>query len=129
MTEMPSSITYSSVVLRDSVRVMFLVVALNDLLVWMTDVGNAYLNAAPTEKIYTTAGPEFGQEDEGKTVIIVRTLYGLKSSGAVIYSSTRGFQASQFFGVVFVWASLLGLDFLICLYNPSYNRYLLYFLQ
>ncbi len=41
-----------------------------------------YLNAALREKIYTTARPEFGPEDEGKTVIIVRALYDLKSSGA-----------------------------------------------
>jgi len=82
MTETPSSITYSSVVSRDSVRIMFLVAALNDLDIWMSDVGNAYLNAAPREKIYTTAGPEFGPEDAGKTIIIVRALYGLKSSGA-----------------------------------------------
>jgi len=26
----------------------------------MSDVENAYLNAAPREKIYTTAGPAFG---------------------------------------------------------------------
>jgi len=37
----------------------------------MSDIGNAYLNAAPRDKIYTIAGPEFGQEDESKTVIIV----------------------------------------------------------
>jgi hypothetical protein len=31
--------------------------------------------------VYTTAGPEFGAELEGKPVLIVRALYGLKSSG------------------------------------------------
>ncbi len=82
MTEAPNSITYSSVVSRDSVRIMFLIAALNELDIWMSDVGNAYLNAQPREKIYTYAGPEFGPQDEGKMVIIVRALYGLKSSGA-----------------------------------------------
>lgn len=48
---------------------------------WLANIGNAYLNAECREKIYMTAGPEFGS-DEGKTVIIVRALYGLKSSGA-----------------------------------------------
>ena len=48
----------------------------------MFDVGYAYLNAATTEKLYTIAGKEFGPEDEGKTMIISRALYGLKSSGA-----------------------------------------------
>jgi hypothetical protein len=47
----------------------------------MADIGNAYLNASTEEKVYAIAGPEFG-EDEGKLAIIVRALYGLKSSGA-----------------------------------------------
>ena len=33
------------------------------------------------KKVYTIAGPEFG-EDEGKIALIVRALYGLKGSGA-----------------------------------------------
>jgi Reverse transcriptase (RNA-dependent DNA polymerase) len=45
------------------------------------DVGTAFLNAKTSEKVYAIAGKEFG-EDEGKTVIIVRALYRLKSSGA-----------------------------------------------
>jgi len=48
----------------------------------MSDVGNAYLNASPREKVYFVAGKEFGGEDEGKVAVIVRALYGLKSSGA-----------------------------------------------
>jgi hypothetical protein len=27
-----------------------------------TDIGSAYLNATPREKVYTTARPEFGAE-------------------------------------------------------------------
>jgi hypothetical protein len=46
------------------------------------DIGNAYLNADTKEIVYTTAGPEFGAELEGRQVIIIKTLYGLKSSGA-----------------------------------------------
>jgi Reverse transcriptase (RNA-dependent DNA polymerase) len=48
----------------------------------MFNVGNAYLNAATSEKLYTTAGKEFGAEEEGTLMIIRRALYGLKSSGA-----------------------------------------------
>ena len=40
-----------------------------------------YLNAPCREKIWTLAGPEF-DEDEGEVMIVVRALYGLKSSGA-----------------------------------------------
>ena len=45
LTEPPASITYSSVVSRDSVRLAFLIAALNDLEIVSCDVGNAYLNA------------------------------------------------------------------------------------
>jgi hypothetical protein len=60
MTNPPTSITYSSVVSRDSVRIAFLLAALNDVDLLATDIGNAYLNAPAREKVYTTAGPEFG---------------------------------------------------------------------
>ena len=80
-TSSPSSITYSSVVSRDSVRIAFLVAALNDLTLVAADIGNAYLNAPNKEKIYTVAGPEFG-EDQGTVYLVTRALYGLKSAGA-----------------------------------------------
>lgn len=81
MTETPTSLTYSSVVSRDSVRVAFLYAALNDLDVMSCDVSNAYLNAPCREKIWFVAGPEFGSR-QGQVVKVVRALYGLKSSGA-----------------------------------------------
>jgi hypothetical protein len=74
--------TYSSVVLRDSIRIVFTLAALNDLDVLSADVQGAYLNAPTKEKVYTTAGLEFGADKVGRPVLIVRTLYGLKSSGA-----------------------------------------------
>ena len=80
-TETPASITYSSVVSRESVRIAFLVAALNDLNVFAADIGNAYLNAPCREKIWTVAGPEFGT-DQGSVMIVKRALYGLESSGA-----------------------------------------------
>jgi hypothetical protein len=82
MTNPPAAITNSGVVSRDSVRIAFLLAALNDVDLLATDIGNAYLNAPAREKVYTTAGPEFGPELEGRAVLIVRALYGLKSSGA-----------------------------------------------
>ena len=74
----PISLTYSSVVSRDSVRIAFLVAALNDLVIKMADIGNAYLNASTEEKVHCVTGPEFG-EDTGKIAIIVRSLYLLMS--------------------------------------------------
>ena len=80
-TNTPSSVTYSSVVSRDSVRICLLLAALNDLNVLSGDIENAYLTAPCREKCWTIAGPEFGS-DQGKPFIITKALYGLKSSGA-----------------------------------------------
>ena len=80
-TEAPASITYSSVVSRDSVRIALLIAALNELDVLSCDIQNAYLTAPCRERVFTVAGDEFGS-DSGKTMIITRALYGLKSAGA-----------------------------------------------
>ena len=82
MTDAPASLTYSSVVSRDSIRIAFLVAALNGLKVLACDIGNAYLNAPCQEKIWFLGGPEVGNEDKGKVCVMERALYGLKSSGA-----------------------------------------------
>jgi hypothetical protein len=81
MTQPASSITYSSVVSRDSVRIAFLLATLNELQILSCDIGNAYLNAPCREKIWFQAGRECG-EDIGKVMIITRALYGLRTSGA-----------------------------------------------
>ena len=81
--DVPKYTTFSTVASRDSVRIMFLVAALNDLSILSTDVGNAYLNAECREKVHVKCGKElFGKENEGKYAVIARALYGLKSSGA-----------------------------------------------
>ena len=80
LTETPAHMTYSSVVSRESVRIAFLVAALNGLDVWAADIKNAYLNANTEEKVWFRAGEEWG-DHAGKPVLIVRALYGLKGSG------------------------------------------------
>ena len=47
----------------------------------MADIENAYLTAPVSEKIWTVLGPEFGN-DQGKRAIVVRALYGIKSACA-----------------------------------------------
>lgn len=69
-TEPPSSITYSSVVSRESVRIEFLVAALDDLKITMFDIDNTYLMAPAAENLYTVLGPEF-REDHVKIGVIV----------------------------------------------------------
>jgi len=81
MTDAPAVLTYSSVVSRESMRIALTLAALNDLELKGSDIQNAYLTAPCEEKIWTILGPEFG-EDQGKKALIVRALYGLKSAGA-----------------------------------------------
>ena len=80
-TVTPASITYSSAVSRDSVRIALTVAALNDLDILTCNIQNAYLNVRCREKIWTISGPEFGVE-EGTLMIEKIVLYGLKLSGA-----------------------------------------------
>ena len=80
-TQVAASLSYSTVVSRDSVRIAFTIAALNELKVLGCDIMNAYLTAPTREKVYTIAGPEFGTE-KGKIMLVVRALYGLRSSGA-----------------------------------------------
>ena len=84
-SETPTSLTYSSVVSRDSVCIILLITALNDLKIMACDIQNAYLMADCQEKIWAYAGPEF-RSKRGQPMIINKALYGLKSSGATFWA-------------------------------------------
>ena len=73
---------YSGVVGMETVRMGFTLGELNGLKCCAGDVGNAFLNGYTREKIFIIAGPEFGPELEGKILIVVRSLYGLRTSAA-----------------------------------------------
>jgi hypothetical protein len=81
MTKAPVTITYASVVTRETIRIALLMAALNDLNIKVGDVLNTYITAPITEKVWTVLGPEFGI-DAGKSAIIVHALCRLKSAGA-----------------------------------------------
>jgi hypothetical protein len=99
-TGAPASVTYSTVVSRDSVRILLTIAALNDLDILGADVQNAFLTAPNKEKCWMIAGPEFGSE-EGKTFLVVKALYGLKSASFSFRSymaeklTSMGFQSSM----------------------------------
>jgi hypothetical protein len=80
-TEAPVTITYASVVSLETVRLALTTASLNDLEVKVGDFLNTYITASVKEKVWTVLGPELGH-DAGKSAIIVRALYGLKSAGA-----------------------------------------------
>jgi hypothetical protein len=90
MTDPPASITYASVVSRESVCIAFLIAALKDLDILAADIANAYLNAPVREKIFIVCGREFGDDLVGRKAIIVRALYGLKSSDHAGPTTTYG---------------------------------------
>ena len=80
-TDDPAESTYAGVVSRETVRIALTYAALNGLSVEAADIQNAYLTAPTTEKFYIICGPEFGSENIGKTAIVTRALYGMKSAG------------------------------------------------
>jgi hypothetical protein len=85
MTGAPTVMTNASVVSRETVRIALTIAALNDLEVKAADILNAYISAPIKEKVWCVLGAEFGA-DTGKSAIIVRALYGLKSAGAEFHA-------------------------------------------
>jgi hypothetical protein len=81
LTDIPVDSVYSGVVSLRGFRLVVFLAELNGIETWATDVGNAYLEAKTTEKVYIEAGPEFG-DLQGHILIIVKALYGLRTSGA-----------------------------------------------
>lgn len=71
--------TYSSTVQDISVRLLQLVALQNQLHIMTGDISNAFCTAPVAEKIYSRAGPEFGDR-AGCIVELKRALYGLKTA-------------------------------------------------
>ena len=93
--------SFAGVVGMDTVRIAFVLAAMNDLHCCAADIGNAYLYGITKEKVFVRAGPEFGDWC-GKPLIIHKGLYGLRSSGAQFHEhlaaklATMGFKPSYF---------------------------------
>jgi hypothetical protein len=64
-TKAPATITYASMVSRETVPLALTIASLNDLEVEVGDVLNAYITAPVKEKVWTVLGPKFGH-DTGK---------------------------------------------------------------
>ena len=71
LTDAPDTITYSSVVSRDSVKIVLLLAELNGLDIMACDIGNAYLIAPCREKVWFQGGLDTGG-DKGKILVITR---------------------------------------------------------
>ena len=81
LTAIPINSVYSGVVSLCDLNFLIFIAKLNELDVWSTDIGSAYLEAFTSELVYIIAGPEFGKL-EGCIFIIVKALYGLRTSGS-----------------------------------------------
>jgi hypothetical protein len=90
MTKAPANITYASVASHETICIALLMDALNNPNVKVGDAFNAYITAPITKKVWTVLGPEFSI-DAGKSSIIVRTLYGLKSAGTAFCTHLASF--------------------------------------
>jgi hypothetical protein len=60
-TDTPNGSIYSGVVSLPGIRIVTTIAELNDLRIWGTDVGNAYLESATQEKIVFVAGEDFSE--------------------------------------------------------------------
>ena len=80
LTDIPIDSVYSGVISLCGLQIVIFLSELNDLEMWSTDIGNAYLEAYTSKKLYIVTGPEFG-ELEGHILIISKALYGLRTSG------------------------------------------------
>jgi Reverse transcriptase (RNA-dependent DNA polymerase) len=81
LTDVPLESVYSGMVSLRGFNLVIFRGKLNELDVWATDIGNAYLEAFTSEKVYIIAGTKFKQR-EGHILIISKELFGLRSSGA-----------------------------------------------
>jgi len=72
--------TTSTMVSLDIIKLLFIAADLQGLQCCAADVTNAYIQAYTKEKIYTIAGPEFG-ELAGRIFLVDKALYGLQTSG------------------------------------------------
>ena len=88
-TAAPATITYASVVSRESVRIALLLTALNDVEVKTADIEDAYITAPCSEKIWTVLGPEFGSDAGKKAFYSSSTLWIEKCWCFALQSSSR----------------------------------------
>jgi hypothetical protein len=84
LTPIPFDSPYSGVVLLRGLRLVIFLAELNKLTLWGADVSSAYLEATTLGKVFFTAGEEFGAQS-GNNLVVVKALYGLRSSGASFY--------------------------------------------
>ena len=77
-TNLTTEDVFSGIVNIKTVRIMFVLAAMNDQEVCANDNGNAYINKRIKEMGFIIAAPKFGEELMIKRMLIFNTFYGLK---------------------------------------------------
>ena len=77
-TSTPTDLVYSGVVSLAGIHAVTFLAELNDLELWGTDIGNAYLESYTKEKVAFIAGPEFG-DLQGHTMINRKSIVWAKN--------------------------------------------------
>ena len=88
--------TRSTIVKGVSVRLLDVIAHCNNLKVLCGDVGNAFVTAPCLEKVYSRAGPEFG-DCHDSIMVLMKTLYGLRSSSHAFRGHFADFLCSMGF--------------------------------
>ena len=83
----------STVVKGISVRLLDLIAHRDNLPILCGDIGNAFITADCLEKIYSWAGPEFGDR-EGTMMVFKKAIYGLQSSSTALRAHFADFLRS-----------------------------------
>ena len=87
------------VVSREAYVLLFLVTVLNDIDILAADIQNAYSEVITKEKVYIVVEKKLGS-DKGRPAVIVRALYGLKSSGARFRDSLVSVSSNMRFRII-----------------------------
>jgi Reverse transcriptase (RNA-dependent DNA polymerase) len=98
----PRGMSHRSTVVKGiSIRLLLTIAHRDGLQVLTGDVSNAFITAPCLEKVYSYAGPEFG-ERSGSIIVLNKALYGLRSSGRAFRAHfaevlrAMGFTASRY---------------------------------
>ena len=89
LTVDPGEDAYAGVIAPEAVRLGMFAAVHNNLQVLAADIGNAYLHAKTSERLYTILGNEYGAMS-GIVLVFDKGLHGLRSSGARFHEHLSG---------------------------------------
>ena len=77
LTKPSQEMTYRSVILQDTMRILLTIYVLNGIDIRFFDIWNLYMNKETYDKVYFIAGKEFFPEVDGTPTMVVKAIYAL----------------------------------------------------